>query len=153
MNGMSAFGPKRTWAIALHMSAFGGKADMAFPGITLSRSLLGVKRTWAVAAHMSAYDPKRTLALAADQEATPVEQQPARGFFRLGADIKHRLPQVPGDAHMDTKSVASSAFTVVACIFCMGFVMRPTVVSGASMMPTLHDKILKVSDQIVSNKS
>jgi hypothetical protein len=25
---MSAFGPKRTWAVALHMSAFGGKADM-----------------------------------------------------------------------------------------------------------------------------
>jgi hypothetical protein len=27
------------------MSAFGGKADMAFCGISLSRSLLGVKRT------------------------------------------------------------------------------------------------------------
>ena len=26
---MSAFGTKRTWASALHMSAFGGKADMA----------------------------------------------------------------------------------------------------------------------------
>ena len=26
--GMSAIGPKQTWAIALHMSAFGGKADM-----------------------------------------------------------------------------------------------------------------------------
>src|SRR5262245_22508405 len=25
---MSAFGPKRTWASALQMSAFGGKADM-----------------------------------------------------------------------------------------------------------------------------
>jgi hypothetical protein len=25
---MSAFGPKETWASALHMSAFGGKADM-----------------------------------------------------------------------------------------------------------------------------
>jgi hypothetical protein len=25
---MSAIGPKQTWAIALHMSAFGGKADM-----------------------------------------------------------------------------------------------------------------------------
>jgi hypothetical protein len=25
---MSAFGPKRTWAVALQMSAFGGKADM-----------------------------------------------------------------------------------------------------------------------------
>jgi hypothetical protein len=28
-HGMSAFGPKRTWAVALQMSAFGGKADMA----------------------------------------------------------------------------------------------------------------------------
>jgi hypothetical protein len=25
---MSAFGPKQTWRLALHMSAFGGKADM-----------------------------------------------------------------------------------------------------------------------------
>ena len=29
---MSAFGPKQTWALALHMSAFGGKADMAVCG-------------------------------------------------------------------------------------------------------------------------
>jgi hypothetical protein len=29
---MSAFGPKQTWPSALHMSAFGGKADMAFCG-------------------------------------------------------------------------------------------------------------------------
>ena len=27
---MSAFGTKRTWVRALHMSAFGGKADMHF---------------------------------------------------------------------------------------------------------------------------
>jgi len=27
---MSAIGPKQTWACALHMSAFGGKADMPF---------------------------------------------------------------------------------------------------------------------------
>ena len=26
--GMSAFGPKQTWASALHMSAFRGKADL-----------------------------------------------------------------------------------------------------------------------------
>ena len=58
---MSAIGPKRTWTSALHMSAFGGKADMAFCGISLSRSLLGVKRTLRFAAHMSAFDPKRTL--------------------------------------------------------------------------------------------
>jgi hypothetical protein len=61
MNGaMSAIGPKRTSVIALHMSAFGGKADMTLGGSPLLRSLSGVKRTWAVAPHMSAYDPKRT---------------------------------------------------------------------------------------------
>jgi hypothetical protein len=27
---MSAIGPKQTWAIALHMSAFRGKADIPF---------------------------------------------------------------------------------------------------------------------------
>ena len=27
---MSAIGPKQTWMNALHMSAFGGKADMPF---------------------------------------------------------------------------------------------------------------------------
>src|SRR5215467_10071976 len=59
---MSAIGPKRTSLVALHMSAFGGKADMTLCGNPLLRSLLGVKRTWAVAPHMSAYDPKRTWA-------------------------------------------------------------------------------------------
>src|SRR5262245_26122938 len=44
------------------MSAFGGKADMAFCGFSLSRSLLGVKQTCRFAAHMSAFDPKRTSA-------------------------------------------------------------------------------------------
>src|SRR5262252_3121366 len=57
---MSAFGPKQTSLVALHMSAFGGKADMTVCRCPLSRSLLGVKRTWAFALHMSAFDPKRT---------------------------------------------------------------------------------------------
>jgi hypothetical protein len=57
---MSAFGPKRTSLIALHMSAFGGKADMTLCGNPLSRSLLGAKRTSRFALQMSAYDPKRT---------------------------------------------------------------------------------------------
>ena len=59
---MSAIGPKRTSLAAPHMSAFGGKADMALCGISLSRSLLGEERTWACALHMSAFDPKRTWA-------------------------------------------------------------------------------------------
>src|SRR5215831_4122314 len=42
---MSLLGAKRTWARALHMSAF------------------DPKRTWARALHMSAFDPKRTLML------------------------------------------------------------------------------------------
>jgi hypothetical protein len=57
---MSAFGRKQTWPRALHMSAFGGKADMTFCGNPLSWSLFGVKRTSLIAAHMSASDPKRT---------------------------------------------------------------------------------------------
>ena len=57
---MSAFGPKRTLLFAPHMSAFGGKADMTFARISLSRPLLGAKRTWVGAVHMSAFDPKRT---------------------------------------------------------------------------------------------
>src|SRR5262245_27223661 len=61
---MSAVGPKRTSPVAPHMSAFGGKADIAFCGISLSRSLLGVKRTCLFALHMSAFDPKRTSAAA-----------------------------------------------------------------------------------------
>jgi len=57
----SAIGPKQTCRKNAIDVAIGGKADMAFCGITLSRSLSGVKRTWLVAAHMSAFDPKRTL--------------------------------------------------------------------------------------------
>ena len=55
----SAIGPKQTSASAPHMSAFGGKADMAYCGKSLSQSLLGVKRTWPIAVQMSAFDPKR----------------------------------------------------------------------------------------------
>src|SRR5262245_35589602 len=57
---MSAFGPKRTWPRALHMSAFGGKADMTVCGCLLLQSLSGVKRTCVAALHESAFDPKRT---------------------------------------------------------------------------------------------
>src|SRR5262245_54109346 len=48
---MSAIGPKQTSARALHMSAFGGKADMTLCGRPLLRSLLGVKRTCRLALH------------------------------------------------------------------------------------------------------
>ena len=49
---------------------------------------------------------------------------------------------------MNTKSVASSALTVAACILCTVLVMRPTVVSGASMMPTLHDKDVLITSPL-----
>jgi signal peptidase I len=49
---------------------------------------------------------------------------------------------------MNIKSVASSAFTIVACALCMILVMRPTVVSGASMMPTLHDKDVLIASPL-----
>ena len=61
------------------MSAFGGKADMAFCENPLSRSLLGVKRTCLFALQMSAYDPKRTL------PTTPLlgVKRTSRSFQRL----------------------------------------------------------------------
>jgi signal peptidase I len=49
---------------------------------------------------------------------------------------------------MNTKSVASSALTVAACMLCMVLVMRPTIVSGASMMPTLHDKDVLITSPL-----
>jgi signal peptidase I len=49
---------------------------------------------------------------------------------------------------MNTKSLASSALTVVACILCTILVMRPTIVSGASMMPTLHDRDLLIASPL-----
>ena len=49
---------------------------------------------------------------------------------------------------MNTKSVASSAFTIVASTLCMVLVLRPTVVSGASMMPTLHDKDVLIASPL-----
>jgi signal peptidase I len=49
---------------------------------------------------------------------------------------------------MNTKSLASSVLTVSACILCTVLVMRPTVVSGASMMPTLHDKDVLITSPL-----
>ena len=49
---------------------------------------------------------------------------------------------------MNTRSAASTAFTVVAASLCTVLVMRPTVVSGASMMPTLHDKDVLIASPL-----
>ncbi|MBV8823925.1 MAG: signal peptidase I [Hyphomicrobiales bacterium] len=49
---------------------------------------------------------------------------------------------------MNTKSVTSSALTLVGCALCIFLVMRPTVVSGASMMPTLHDKDVLIASPL-----
>lgn len=51
-------------------------------------------------------------------------------------------------SRMNTKSVASSAFTVAVSILCLVLVMRPTVVSGASMMPTIHDKDVLIASPL-----
>jgi hypothetical protein len=40
---MSAIGPKQTWASALHMSAFEGKADMAVCGKSAFAVAIGGK--------------------------------------------------------------------------------------------------------------
>jgi hypothetical protein len=57
----SAIGPKRTCLVAPHMSAFGGKADMALCGNALLRSLLGQSGH---ALRTSAFAPKRTFSRA-----------------------------------------------------------------------------------------
>ena len=49
---------------------------------------------------------------------------------------------------MNTKSVTSSALTVAGCFLCITLVMRPTIVSGASMMPTLHDKDVLITSPL-----
>ena len=49
---------------------------------------------------------------------------------------------------MNTKSAVSSALTVMACVLCITVVMRPTVVSGASMMPTLHDRDVLIASPL-----
>ena len=49
---------------------------------------------------------------------------------------------------MNAKSLASLALTVVGSLLCMVLVMRPTVVSGASMMPTLHDKDVLIASPL-----
>jgi len=51
---------------------------------------------------------------------------------------------------MNTKSMASSVLTVAATILCMALVMRPTVVSGASMMPALHDKDILLASPLAA---
>ena len=40
---MSAIGPKRTSVCALHMSAFGDKADMAFANVRNKQSLIAMR--------------------------------------------------------------------------------------------------------------
>lgn len=49
---------------------------------------------------------------------------------------------------MNAKSLTSPALTVVGSILCMVLVMRPTVVSGASMMPTLHDRDVLIASPL-----
>lgn len=49
---------------------------------------------------------------------------------------------------MNIRPVASSIATVAGCILCMALVMRPTLVSGASMMPTLHDRDVLIASPL-----
>jgi signal peptidase I len=49
---------------------------------------------------------------------------------------------------MNIKSVVSSAFTVAASVLGIVLVLGPTVVSGASMMPTLHDKDILIASPL-----
>src|SRR5262245_61992190 len=58
--------------------------------------------------------------------------------------------QSPGDVSMNAKSWASSVLTILACVLSITLVMRPTVVSGASMLPTLHDKDLLITSPLAT---
>jgi signal peptidase I len=49
---------------------------------------------------------------------------------------------------MITRSVASTALTLVAVVLSVVLVMRPTVVSGASMMPTLHNRDVLITSPL-----
>jgi signal peptidase I len=51
---------------------------------------------------------------------------------------------------MTIKSAVSSALTVLACGLCVTLAMRPTVVSGASMMPTLHDRDVLITSPLAT---
>src|SRR6516164_35543 len=51
-------------------------------------------------------------------------------------------------SRMNIKSTACSALTVMASVFCMTVALRPTLVSGASMMPTLHDKDVLITSPL-----
>src|SRR5262245_3002514 len=87
------------------MSAFGGKADMAFCGISLSWSLLGVKRSWLVAAHMSAFDAKRTL----DLSPTRYRKTAFREFGQVPVQLGRKVVQKTGLAILVTALSVASA--------------------------------------------
>src|SRR5262245_58524449 len=95
---MSAAGTYRTSVFALHMSAIGGKADMAGRGCLLLRSLLGVKRTCHFAPHMSACDPKRTSSPDPDPRCMLIVSASWDGITRGG---RNGSPQFFGHAWPD----------------------------------------------------
>ena len=49
---------------------------------------------------------------------------------------------------MNIKSAACSALTIAASALCITLVLHPTVVSGASMMPTLHDRDVLITSPL-----
>jgi len=134
MNGaMSASGPKQTWPIAPHMSAFGGKADMTFARIPLSRSLCGVKRTSLFATHMSANDPKRTCSgHAADILSRSADDQVA----------KTTTPQ----ARLTT---TNRGWTVRNQVFDVAFHCRPS--ADTSRPNKSHDRPMTIWQRIALN--
>jgi hypothetical protein len=56
---MSAIGPKQTWPRALHMSAFGGKADIGYGQALISPGYL--KPTLHGWSHKSTIKPRRNM--------------------------------------------------------------------------------------------
>lgn len=95
---MAANGPKRTYRFAPHMSGFRGKADMAFCGRPLLRSLLA-KRTCAL--QMSAHDPKRRPPLTGLVETDTVQwttqQDKGECTVYYGENLQKRVPVRQGE--------------------------------------------------------
>ena len=111
---MSAIGTKRTWPSAVHMSAFGGKADMPFCTANVR------------------YDPKRTLA--------GLEPHPLSEYYR--GLIRCRVLSLGGGneaARVHHASWQHSA-RVAACSACTASNSAESLEPASSAVPNAADK-------------
>src|SRR6476661_2132086 len=80
---MSAFGPKQTLAVALHESAFGGKADMTICGMSAFAVAFGGKAdmAWPLAAHAQQTERVRRIGVLIPFTATDPEAKARNVVF------------------------------------------------------------------------